>query len=83
MKKFQGNYCILFILFCIGIVPGIIYLAMKYQEVPENYTGFDIGNRQNTVVNIQLNGEKEKTGRKCEYCGAIITGTYCSNCGNK
>lgn len=81
-KKFQGSWCILVILLCIGIIPGIIYYALLYKEVTPMYAPQQ--QQQQQVVIVQQPAAPQPTGQKkkfCSECGTEVTGKFCDNCG--
>ena len=79
-KEFQGSWCILIILLCIGIIPGIIYYALMYKEVTP------IQQQQQQVVIVQQPAAPQPTVQQknfCSECGAEVTGKFCDKCGTE
>ncbi len=78
-KSFTGSYCLLFILLCIGIIPGILYYLIARREI--GGASKQVLN-QNIIVQ-QAIPEQQKSIQYCPQCGAVVKSNFCENCGNK
>ena len=82
VKEFQGSWCILIILLCFAIIPGIIYYALMYKEV----TPIQQQQQQQQVVIVQQPAAPQPTIQQkifCSECGAEVTGKFCDKCGTE
>jgi len=83
-KEFQGSWCILVILLCFAIVPGIIYYAVMYKEVTPTVVVAPQQQQQQQVVVVQQPIAPQPTVQEkkfCSECGAEVTGKFCNECG--
>lgn len=78
-KTFTGSYCLLVILLCIGIIPGIIYYAIARREIGGSSKQVI---KQNIVIQ-QPRPEQQKLIQYCLQCGAVVKSNFCENCGAK
>ena len=70
VKKFQGSWGIFIILLICGIIPAMIYWAVKYEE----------------VTPIQQPAAPQPTvqqKRFCSECGTEVTEKFCNKCGTE
>ena len=82
-KKFQGSWCVFFILLLLGIIPALIYYAIMYKEVTPIYAPQQQQQQQQVVI-VQQPAAPQPTGQKkkfCSECGTEATGKFCDNCG--
>ncbi len=79
-KQFQGSVLMLICLFCLGVVPGLIYFLICYKEV-----GFNVQQQQQQQVNIIMPSQPSqgKSGKFCKNCGTEVSGDFCDKCGTK
>lgn len=75
-KTFTGSYCLLFILLCCGILPGIVYYLIARKE---------LGNTQQTISQtVIIQGNESKENKKfCANCGAVVKSKFCEKCGSE
>ena len=77
-KQFQGSVCMLICLFCLGLVPGLIYFLICYKEV-----GVTVQQQQQVNIVMPPQSSQGKTGTFCKNCGAEVSGDFCDKCGTK
>ena len=84
VKKFQGSWCVMLILLLIGIIPGIIYYAIKYEEVTPIIVQQQAPQQQVVIVQQPATPQPTIQNKKfCSECGAEVTGKFCDKCGSE
>lgn len=78
-KTFTGSYCLLVILLCCFIFPGVLYYIIARRE-----TGTKQVIQQSVIVQHPIQTQPIQINQRfCKNCGAPITSKFCENCGTK
>ena len=79
-KTFTGSYCLLVILLCCYIIPGILYYIIAQKEV--GVVGTPV--QQQITHNVYISTPEAQLPKKdsfCTNCGTRKTGATCEQCG--
>ena len=87
-KSFTGSYCLLVILLCIGIIPGIVYYLVARREIGGTQQTIQQNviiqqpSAQQTPIQQKYNQQTPKL-MYCPQCGEEVKSNFCEKCGTK